>query len=306
MIILESYNNNEKLIFLIGQGLVGSAIVRELEHSNFKKKIESSSNWQDLDELLLQVSSLLETCHLKDIKKIEMVWSAGKAGFQSTEEEANYEYQIFKLVMDYIINLLTVQYNVALEVHLISSAGGLFEGMRNVGLETVPNPKRPYGMLKLKQENYLHEKEQAFSFRIYRATSLYDFIERGKRFGLISTLIFNLINHKTSFIYGSYSTLRDYLWVGDLGRFIAEKIISDTLDSHNIYLLASTQPATIFEIQKRIEKISKKRCFICFIEKSNEAHITFSQRCVPKNFRTHALPYMIQRIYRATINNGNI
>ncbi|MDR9366509.1 MAG: NAD-dependent epimerase/dehydratase family protein [Balneolaceae bacterium] len=306
MVILESNKNKQKLIFLMGQGLVGSAIVKELEQLTFNKKNESTSNWQDLDELLLQVSSLLETFHLKGIKKMEVVWSAGKAGFQSSEEETNYEYKIFKALMDYIINLLTVQYDVTLEIHLISSAGGLFEGMRDVGLESVPNPRRPYGMLKLKQEHYLSEKEEAFSFLIYRPTSLYDFIEKGKRFGLISTLIFNLINHKTSFIYGSYSTLRDYLWAGDLGRFIAEKILADTLDTPNIYFLASTQPATIFEIQKRIEKISKKRCFISFIEKSNEEHITFSQSCVPENFRTHALPYMIQRIYRATINNGNI
>ena len=46
---------------------------------------------------------------------------------------------------------------------LVSSAGGLFEGQRNVGDRSQPSPMRPYGFLKLRQEKLLQDAPPALS-----------------------------------------------------------------------------------------------------------------------------------------------
>lgn len=303
MIILESEKNKEKLILLIGQGLIGSTIIQELYKLHLIRGVGKKPNWQDLDELFQLISGLFNFYDLKKIKNVDVVWSAGKAGFNSSSDETYYEYHIFENLINLITNLLIFQNDIALRIHLISSAGGLFEGMRNVKLETTPKPNRPYGYLKLKQEEYLQNRKQIFSFQIYRPSSLYGFIKKGQRLGLISTLISNLVNHRTSHIYGNYTTLRDYLLVDDLARFVAQKITSDKLEKSEVHFLASAQPTTIFEIQKLIEKVSKKKCYIYFGNSTNNAHITFTPHCIAKNFKANTLSYMIYRIYKAAMNN---
>jgi nucleoside-diphosphate-sugar epimerase len=301
-----SHPHNKKLIILVGRGFVGSAILKELKSLKYVRLFEFDPAWFNKEVLIFQTENLLLHCNLATVENVAIIWSAGKAGFNASNDEVINEFDNFRVIVDLFTQQFSDTRNYSLEYHLISSGGGLFEGIRNITSKTIPRPLRPYGHMKYKQEQYLTSRDDVTFIYIYRTSTLYGFIEKGQRYGLISVLISNLINHNTTPIFGSYSTMRDYLWVNDAARFIANKVASNSIYRERVetFFLAAGQPITIFEIQKLIEKISNKRCFISFTEKMNEQHITFSSKCLPNDFRVHSLRFMIKRIYKAALNSG--
>src|ERR1041385_672024 len=79
--------------------------------------------------------------------------------------------------------------------HLLSSAGGLYNGQRNVGRDSVPFATNPYGRAKLEQERQLHLALAHTQRMIYRPASVYGFAGPGTRLGLVAALIHNSIRH---------------------------------------------------------------------------------------------------------------
>ena len=248
----DAHSLEKRIIFIFGVGLVGSAIVKSLTLFEKFDVRNEMSDWRFLDNFQFQLNDLSNTVEVRNLKRIDWVWSAGKAGFAANENEVDSEFLFYRVFLEQI-KKLEEQLGIKGKscIHLVSSAGGLFEGQRVISKDAKPQPKRPYGQLKFKQENLLLDMFHN-RCRIYRPSSIFGFYEKGQRVGLITNLIINTLRSKVTSIYGNIDTQRDYVWVGDVGDFIAGKVWFDFRSkddgSNQTHFLVSAKPTSIFEI----------------------------------------------------------
>jgi nucleoside-diphosphate-sugar epimerase len=309
MIILTHTNVhslNKRIVIVFGIGLVGSAIVKSLTLLDKFHISKEKSDWNVVDKFRCQINDLPKTFDVGNLERIDWVWSAGKAGFAATADEVDTEflfYQVFLEQLDEFEKKFDTKGKSF--VHLVSSAGGLFEGQHVISKDARPQPKRPYGQLKLKQENLLHEKFPN-SYRIYRPSSIFGFYAKGKRVGLITNLIINTLRSKITSIYGKIDTQRDYVWEGDVADFIARKIWFDfnsKAGSGETYFLVSAKPTTIFEIISTTQAIANLKILLKFDKTfSNSDQIIFSHSILPDEWRSSSLNICIRKIYQKGFN----
>ena len=179
----------------------------------------------------------------------------------------------------------------------LSSAGGLFEGQKNVSHDTQPNPKRPYSILKQNQENHLLNKQLFSSIEIIRLSTVFTIENFSKRKGLIQVLMENGIKNKITNIVGNESTIRDYICDKDVARYIVSRILLGKVHQKTSYLI-SGKPSSIFEIRRSIEKILGKRIYITYSNvKSNAEDNSYSSAIRPTNFSTGDLKQYLKLLF---------
>jgi UDP-glucose 4-epimerase len=310
MLILHNAGNNREsaeisIAAIFGVGLIGAHLVRNLYKYQYKETHSLPFSWQDPSHRKKETANILDCIRnlMKNpdhgqrrggvytlpaqaginpapTNRIDVVWSAGKGGFGMSQNDTLSEMDSFSEVVKMAIDMLRENPSCLVRFHMLSSAGGLFEGQRNVNTASPPAPGRPYGFLKLAQEKILSDCDELVQF-IYRPTSVYGFAGLNHRLGLIPTLLWNGSKNKVSTIFGAPETLRDYVWAGDIGAFMAGIIASKTSCSAR-FLLASEKPSALFEIFNHIEKMLNKRLFCHYIKSGDNAgHNTFSMRTRP-------------------------
>jgi len=300
MILLRKtdYKGNTYPVVLIGRGLIGTSIEQELIRADFLKLLHLKPEWNDEYVISNQLISLIEICTGYNANRVNIIWAAGKAGFEAKNEQTFHELITFQK----IVNDLTLinQKKISIKLHLISSAGGLFEGQCNVNSKSKPYPLRPYGFLKLNQEKTLfdlNDVKRRLNYNIYRLSTVYGYAHEGSRIGLISNLVINSLKNRETIIYGHYNTMRDYLWVEDLAKFIANEILSD-YQLNKVFTLASCMPLSIFQVHRIVEKITNRKCAIRFISNlTNMKHNTCEKNVTPENFRASLIFSNISKIY---------
>ncbi len=190
---------------------------------------------------------------------------------------------------------------------MMSSAGGLYEGQQHVDEQSPCRPCRPYGWLKLKQERRLRESPKLSQRRVFRPSSVYGWLRSGQRKGLIPTLIHNgLRNQETSFD-GSFNTLRDYVWVGDVAEIVVRSLFgqADAAPTNVTRFIASGQPCSIFQIKQVVEAAIGRRLQLKFVSQaSNALDTTFSANCVRDNGPLTDMSVAIRRISADFSSNG--
>ena len=287
-------------VALFGLGLVGSAILSAIHRNSGARGQSLAFGW--LDEAAREVESAAIVACLDAIARnagdkpltLDIVWAAGRGGFQASTEEFSGEMAAFDAVLALTQTLATRHPEARLGFHLVSSAGGLFEGQRLVGADSVPSPQRAYGAVKLRQEALLAALPASVAVSVYRPSSIYGF-KVGGRAGLISTLVVNAINNRTTRIFGDLNTLRDYVFVQDVGRFIARRLIDgDTRPPGppRTFLLASGKPTSMHEIVREIETRLHRRLLLKFdVAPSNARHMSFRPAALPAHWQPSALAY---------------
>ena len=221
--------------------------------------------------------------------RFSVVWAAGRSGFAAD-----------RAVMDRELAALSAVLNVARvigkglpqehrAVHLVSSAGGLFEGKTAVDRATAPNPLRPYGVGKVEQEHLVFADQSLGVKRVYRPSSVYGYV-RGARNSLISELLAGAQQARPVRIIGALTTQRDYVFNRDIGRFIANEILYPGSDEVKTHLLASGRPADIFQIIQLIE-YQTRTCLYREIDPkpSNALDNTIFSTALPSDFRPTTL-----------------
>lgn len=306
MVVLSSTRSTttKRAIVIIGVGLVGSSIVKSLLlFENFHVQ-KLKSDWRRLDNFITDLAAIADEFKLEKINQVDWVWSAGKAGFAAVEEEVQREFAFFEAFLKQIATFKS-RYGgqVKSRTHLVSSAGGLFEGQRVMSRHASPLPKRPYGHLKLRQERLLIEMFPGESL-VYRPSSIFGFYAKGQRVGLITNLIVNTLRAGTTSIFGKIDTLRDYVWCGDVANFIALKIWFDFgNETEEIHFLVSGKPTSIFEIQYTIQTITNLKVLQKFDKNfSNADQIVFSQNIVSDGWRSSPLDTCIRQIFQRGFN----
>lgn len=225
-----------------------------------------------------------------------VIWSAGRAGFFSTDQEVARELEMFDDVLRSVERLADRFPKIPFTMVLTSSAGGLFEGQQGVDNDTPPVPTRPYGRLKLQQEQLLLASKAHLTKKIYRLTSVYGYIRSDQRRGLIATLIANGLRQQASQITGHSSTVRDFIWIEDVADYIACGVL-EPLGDDCVAVLASTKPSSILEIQRIVESTIGRPLYLCFLpQATNAAPITFHPSSVPDDWRPSELSTNVRKI----------
>jgi nucleoside-diphosphate-sugar epimerase len=305
MILLNQTSAPGRITALFGQGLIGSAIVRNMILRNHTPIQSYKLVWESfrVDTPLYRALRDYMVCTIEQTLKLwpndhflNIIWAAGKAGFTSDQKDADSDLNSFNSLLKLIKEIHHIHPNYPIRFFHFSSAGGLFEGQSCITPESIPCPIRPYGRMKLSQEQALLSCSINMKRTIYRPSSVYGTIRPKYRMGLIPTMIFNGLRQSVTSIYGFDTTLRDFVWVEDIARHVCEEL-SDLVAQDTVTTLHSGRPVSIYEVRSTIERLLNKNLLVRFCPvQSNSLHITFSQQCSKANWRTTSLSTAVQQI----------
>jgi len=294
---------DHRIIGIFGVGLVGTAIETALCASLPFRAQTLALGWSDGSKQEGQLDAikeqLAESLAQQPRTTIDIIWSAGKAGFDATPGQTQSELENFRRVLN-LAQSVSLQFPAnTLVFHMFSSAGGLFEGRRHVTARATPTPRRPYGRLKLKQEKLVQGASAHIVKRIYRLGTAYSFIRPGQRRGLIATMIINGICHKVTDITGDMTTLRDFIFADDIGRYFVDALRDNNYTKVcKIQTLVSGKPSTVHEIQIIIEETINRRVYMKYTpDQPNRADISFSSNLIPPGLQITDTRQAIHRIY---------
>ena len=309
MILLRNQSSAKPTVGVVGQGLIGSAIVRQLEKTSLTREQTQKLDWSDLSALKRQFDHIenelvRELCG--SAETFDLIWSAGKAGFSATSAATLHERKAFATfigMVEYVVHRCS-ELNVG--VHLLSSGGGLYEGQQRVDYKSVPIPHRPYGDLKLQQERMLTDSRVRLRRYIYRPSSVFGWLRGEERHGLVQTMVYNGLMHRETIINGDMHTLRDYIWVEDVAREIVAQVGScGFLQKPAIHILANGCPCSIFQIKHMVESIVHRPLMLRYSRRKNNASDTTFAAKVLKNSRPPTdMRVAIGRMVREFASNG--
>lgn len=284
-------------ILLFGVGLIGNAIRERIARRAAHTEHRTLSAWDEAGGLENHRDGIRRAIASTDATRpLEIIWSAGRAGFGVNEEDAGRELESFKTHLD-LLEQESKAVGVDINFRLISSAGGLFEGQKLVCHDTPPDPRRPYGRMKLEMERQLQDRSFPLK-RVLRVTSVFGHVRPGQRLGLVTTLIVNGLRQLPTPIYGTAGTLRDFIFADDIARYLIRELnASESQKGFKATMLAAGKPSSIGEIIHLVEGALKRRLLLqCSLDPDNFAHITYRSQPYPSGFQTTSLPAAIQTI----------
>ena len=300
---LKQDDHAPSLILIFGVGLIGSSIVSKILGTKIYSADDYPFSWDNLErqtkelEFIREKIGILTHPFAREENTVELIWSAGKSGFSSSREQSEQEYCTYR---DVTISLIQYckQLGARININLISSLGGLFEGVNYVKSNTIPDPGRPYGWLKLQQETHLDKLSSKMGVRIFRLTSVYGFVSNKHRMGLVPTLIRNGLRHEVTHIFGRLETLRDYVWVDDAAAFVVGCVLNQSVDGgKEIYTIASFRPRSVYEVKSEVEKVLRKRIYVAMSrEQTNTGNISVSSELQPSGLVCSPLKLNIRMV----------
>lgn len=279
-------------VLVFGLGLIGEAVDRALRLRSATAMQEFPYDWQDAATRREQRATIAAA--LGGETRIVIVWSGGISGFGSSREEMIAEGEILGELIAWGEAL---QRRCPVDFHLTSSAGGLFEGQTHCTAASRPNPLRPYGEGKLRQEErllcaHLHRR------RIYRPSSVYGG-GRSRRQGLATVLATNALTGRTTRIVGSPGTLRDYVFSDDIGRFMARRIL-DPGAGDEVMTVASGRPSSLGEMVELVRARIASPMLVQFDpHPTNARHMSFLPSSLPADWRSTSLECGIADVVNA-------
>jgi nucleoside-diphosphate-sugar epimerase len=293
---------DRRLVVLFGHGLIGRCIVAALARTGAPERVRFRFSWDESNawtgELDAVGRNVLSRNQSPAISCVDTIWSAGRIGFGASDSEVSAELAAFDPALAFAARLQDALPRAHHAFHLVSSAGGLYNGQRTVDASTRPLPTNPYGRAKVEQEMRLHRILPHARRLIYRPSSVYGFSGFGTRVGLITALIQNAMLHRTSRIYGSLQTVRDYVLNADVGDFIADQVAGPDKPSET-FILASGKPSGIFEILQKVGRVIGIRPYCNFENvRSNADDMSFARSVLPPSFRPTDLETGIRQTAR--------
>ncbi|WJS87009.1 NAD-dependent epimerase/dehydratase family protein [Paracoccus sp. TOH] len=273
-------------ILMFGLGLIGGAVDRALQLRCHTRAGQFPYDWRH--DILRRAQRAAIRAELRPRDRIAMVWTGGQSGFASTEIEMAKETALVAELVEMAESLGRDGRQV--DFHMLSSAGGLFEGQTHCGRIGVPRPLRPYGEGKRQQEKILARAAGLNRRRIYRPSSVYG-VTRSRRVGLVAALVSNAMRGTTTRIYGNPNTLRDYVLADDIGHYIARSILkSGSGEPVETRLLASGRPASVFEVIERVRERMGRPLLLQFDpHPSNVRDMSFLPSALPADWQATSL-----------------
>jgi len=300
------------VVAIVGTGLIGAATVEALSRRASFQLSELPLDWNEpvlqgrqlaaIEEAIAAEAAAAAAGGRRPV--LDVLWSAGLAGFAASPEQTSRELASFCAVLASAVRLAGDPNLAGARFHLVSSAGGLFEGQRQVDGRSTPAPRRPYGDLKLEQERLL--TASGLDGRVYRLSSVYGSARPGQRIGLIWMLLVNGIRHRVTAINGRMDTLRDFVLVDDVADFLAGAILDhDARPIGSPVLLAHGRPSSIWEVQKLVESVVAHRVYVSYsLAPENSEDTTFATTGLPPRWHPSDLASNVRRMYREAVQSG--
>jgi UDP-glucose 4-epimerase len=297
---------DQHVIAVFGVGLVGSALVAALGERGVRPAAHHPTSWANPDRLAEEVCGVEEALAGAGAGCLHVVWSAGRAGFGTAATEADAELAPFGTVLAMAARLAERCGEARVVFHMLSSAGGLFEGQRHVDRDSRPAPRRPYGELKLRQERLLAGAPDRLGKRVYRLTSVYGPARGQRRRGLIPTLVLDGLRQRVSSIVGRPTTLRDFTWAPDVGRFLAAEVLGAGGGEGVItHTLAAGVPTSILEARRIVERVLRRPLYLSYSSApENCEDITFSPKLRPPRWSASDLMTNVKSVYYEELANS--
>ena len=304
MIVL---SNAATAIAIYGVGLIGSALHRAVAGRAAWHTVHHPVRWTDPHQLPQDLRMIAQTLleHADRGRRIGIVWSAGICRFASSETETGPELEVFQQALE---SFRVLANRSRLVITLISSLGGLFEAAGRVDVTSRPDPRRPYGWLKLQQEEVLRGLDYPSVTQIYRVSSAYGLIRNGHRLGLVSTLVQNGVHRRVTSIVGRTTALRDFVFADDIGHFLATRVLDDQTEVASTGpppVLALGRASSIFEIRSIVETVLGRRVLISFQTRAeNDSDITVSKNVLAPGWRAQGPAHGLRRVYEDYLSQG--
>ncbi|MBL9051147.1 MAG: NAD-dependent epimerase/dehydratase family protein [Tabrizicola sp.] len=285
MRLLRVGNRDPLTVLLFGLGLIGATIDRALRQRFETTTVDLPYSWNDPARREGEKTAIRAALPLTG--RVALVWAGGQNGFGASDAEMQLETALLAEIVQFAVALGRER---AVDFHMMSSAGGLFEGQTHCTTESVPHPLRPYGRGKLAQETLLLATEGLSRRVIYRPSSVYG-MTQSKRIGLVTALVSNVLHGRTTRITGSPYTLRDFLLADDIGQFVAQQIVSPPPGPDNrTHLLASGRSASVFEVIERIRSRIDRPVFLQYDSRpTNAGDMSFLPSALPPDWQATPL-----------------
>lgn len=205
--------------WVIGRGLLGTAVVQELAPSPV---FTAAVNWSDPQQAKADLSAAARDFLQDHDDPVRIYWCAGKGVTSASAEQIESEVLTFE---SFLASLREIGQDREISLFLASSVGGAYGGRDDPPYtESLPAVATSnYGRGKLAAEVAAAVWAQATGNRAFvaRITNLYGpGQDLGKGQGLISTILRSYITHTPSSIYVSLDTLRDYIFAKDCARIL--------------------------------------------------------------------------------------
>ena len=301
MLILRSTGSGRagRLALLFGVGQIGSYVLQGLLSRGFQVLRNQPFSWTSpvlQAEHSGQVRDAVVSA-AEGVQAVSVIWSAGTCGFHSTEDDVAEELASFGTVLQLFRELREALPGLEADFHLVSSAGGLFEGQRVIGASSQTTPRRPYGRLKQQQETLARQQVGTGRLLIYRPSSVYGPMEQDAHRGLINNLVKNARNGRFTVLDAQVMSLRDYVYAGDIGQYIARQVCEGGAGSGNdVRFLVSGRCSPIFEVVRKIQRLLHTNVYYRLDAGfGNHGHITFNPDVMPADWRPVTLDYGIRQ-----------
>jgi UDP-glucose 4-epimerase len=252
------------LIWTIGSGgLIGSAINQKSEFPFQAIPVRWSDSNLALIDLKQNLSKFLDQSD--HYSRWAIVWAAGSATTSTHQDQADQELELFQKFID---ELSSQHPNTSGEFLLISSAGGIYAGSSNPPFteQTVPHPISVYGHLKYAQEKALSRLCDLPWLRlsIARVSNAYGPGQNlTKLQGIISKFALSTLTREPINLFVPLSTVRDYIYVTDLGRKVQDLINKPALESDQgairIRIIASGTGTSLAQVFRTCQDVFHRK-----------------------------------------------
>ncbi len=276
--------NGRTLVLHFGLGQIGSAIFDRLYKSgHVLKQLYVPMTWKEVDltEFFQMLKQTMHEFAPFPIGRCLVIWSAGKTDFLSNKQDTMKEFSMFRHCLRSTSTLLIEQYGVQPDLFLMGSAGGLHAGQQYVEDPLHLLAINEYGRQKLREEEFVREAGLFGRVSIFRISTVYTDSARHAHRGIVSTLLINGVRGATTQLYGRPGTLRDYVYAGDLARFVVDQIFH-MFSAPVVQYVVSTRPISIFQLQAIAERILRRRLYVTYqTDQRNMASVFFAPSMKP-------------------------
>lgn len=287
-----------KVVLHFGIGLVGSAFEQRIRQS-FSTKVQLLTSllkidWSDSSKSSEIIRNFLESneSFISESTSLSILWTAGKIGFNGTQVSATKELDFFKTITS-LVNAKCQKLTNKIYFILVSSSGGIYEGQIKINNVNNYSPQRPYGLLKVGQEEFC---KLEFNTPVFvRLSSVYSKTNVSSRLGLIGTLLTNGLNNKVTTIIGNSATLRDYILDDDIANAIISIIV--TQDDTRTHFFAAGKSISIASLIRIVEKVLHKKLYINYsYTTTNDLNMAYNEDIISNHFRSSNLQVNIKQL----------
>ena len=208
---------------------------------------------------------------LDDFKEIEIVYYLASASIPAS----SWENPISEIETNLLpfINFLNCIAKLNVKKIIFTSSAGTIYGSSNMKLkeDSDKKPFSPHGINKITMEYYLNYFDAKYNLKhdIFRVSNIYgEGQNTSKGLGIINTFIEKIISNKEITVFGNGEIIRNYIYVKDVAKALANSYDSN-LESSSIYNLSSEDSLSINEVIEKIKKITNEEFTINYREGRN-------------------------------------